>query len=475
MIGALLAASQGTGALGSLFPPATHSLSRLSNNIMPLALPDISTLAEITLRGWYTTEDYYQACRELGFDKVYATTFLRLSEQKLGIFDYITLWRRGVISDQFLELRATELKINPPELNWIKKRTEFFPSPADLIRFAVREVYTEETRKKYQMDDDWPKPFERESKKAGLPLDQAKNFWAAHWELPSILQGFEMLHRGVITGEELNVLLKTLDVMPYWREKLTQISYRPYSRVDVRRMYATGDLKRPDVLEAYTDIGYSPEKAQKMTDFTVKYENRETKGISRANIINAYKDDIITKDELIDFFKAFRYSEDIIEFWIAVADYEKTLEEIKLYVDDIVELYQMGSVTLDQVRTFLLSKDLPSAYIDRVISLVIERKAKRQKVPSMGDLEGWLKTGIIVEEYYVEKMRLIGYSDIDIQNYLTEIALGYDTDARKFLDIKIYLRWWQKEIISLETFKNTAIAMKYSEIDINNMLLEAQE
>ncbi|GAH93918.1 unnamed protein product, partial [marine sediment metagenome] len=44
-----------------------------------------------------------------------------------------------------------------------------------------------------------------------------------HWSLPSPSQGFEMLHRGVIDEAELNMLLRALDIMPFWREKLTKV------------------------------------------------------------------------------------------------------------------------------------------------------------------------------------------------------------------------------------------------------------
>ena len=51
-----------------------------------------------------------------------------------------------------------------------------------------------------------------------------------------------MLHRGVIDTAELDMLLRAQDVMPFWRDRLTAIAYRPLTRVDVRRMYKQGVL-----------------------------------------------------------------------------------------------------------------------------------------------------------------------------------------------------------------------------------------
>ncbi|GAI69295.1 unnamed protein product, partial [marine sediment metagenome] len=84
----------------------------------------------------------------------------------------------------------------------------------------------------------------------------------------SILQGFEMLHRDVITPEQLNSLFMATDIMPWWREKLQAISYSPLTRVDVRRVFKMGIIDREQVYRTYLDLGYNEEKAEWLTSFT---------------------------------------------------------------------------------------------------------------------------------------------------------------------------------------------------------------
>ena len=83
--------------------------------------------------------------------------------------------------------------------------------------------------------------------KAGLPEEQARNYWAAHWELPSAQMGYAMFQRRIIDHETLVMLLKSLDIMPFWRDKLIEMSYNPLTRVDVRRMYGLGVLSEEEV------------------------------------------------------------------------------------------------------------------------------------------------------------------------------------------------------------------------------------
>jgi hypothetical protein len=129
---------------------------------------------------------------------------------------------------------------------------------------------------------------------------------------------------------------------------------------------------------------------------------------------------------------------------------------------------------VDDIRNFLLSEDLPATYIDRVVAEAITLKAERTKVPSKEDLSNWLTKGYIDETYYVEKMRLIGYTDTDIQIYLTIIAEGQDTSARKFLKLDIYLRWYANGILSREQLTKTLEGMQMSVEDIQNIIGEME-
>lgn len=150
------------------------------------------------------------------------------------------------------------------------------PPVADIITMAVREAFTPDIARRFGQYEDLPTEFVEWVGKKGLNKDWAERYWAAHWSLPSPQQGFEMLHRGVIGEGDLNMLLRALDIMPFWRDKLIQIAYRPLSRVDVRRMFALGVLDVSGVRKAYTDIGYNEYNADLMTQFTIKY----TEGIA---------------------------------------------------------------------------------------------------------------------------------------------------------------------------------------------------
>ncbi|MBA7524177.1 hypothetical protein ES705_16314 [subsurface metagenome] len=183
--------------------------------------------------------------------------------------------------DPSLSNLGTELRrigIHPNYNSLYKELAYQIPPVADIITMAVREAFTPDIAARFGQYQDLPSQFVEWVGKKGLSKEWAERYWAAHWSLPSPQQGFEMLHRGVIGEGDLNMLMRALDIMPFWRDKLIQIAYRPLTRVDVRRMFALGVLDVSGVRKAYTDLGYNDYNADLMTNFTIKYtEGIETR------------------------------------------------------------------------------------------------------------------------------------------------------------------------------------------------------
>lgn len=214
----------------------------------------------------------------------------------------------------------------------LKEETLFYPSPLDLIRFGVRETFKEDIVSKYQYDAEYPTAIDPYILKAGLPPLWMKHYWRAHWELPSVTMGYEMLHRGLITLDELKTLLEISDVAPWWRDKLVGISYSPYTRVDTRRLYKDGVITRDEVKRTYKDLGYDDIHAENLTTWTCKEITQEkkekTKDLSQAQILLAYTDGEILKDETTTSLIALGYDNAESELLISMTDYNNYKSEL---------------------------------------------------------------------------------------------------------------------------------------------------
>jgi hypothetical protein len=214
----------------------------------------------------------------------------------------------------------------------LKEESLFYPAPLDLIRFGVRETFREDIVSKYQYDAEYPSDITPYLEMGGLPSLWMKHYWRAHWELPSVQMGYEMLHRGLITLAELNTLIEIADVAPWWRDKLIGISYSPYTRVDVRRLYVDGIITREDVKKNYLEIGYDEKHAENLTVWTCKgltdTKKETVKDLSESKILLAYTDGEMSVDETTAALEALGYDADEADLLISLTDYTNYKSEL---------------------------------------------------------------------------------------------------------------------------------------------------
>jgi len=458
----------------SLFPPLSHAWMKRAHKMMPNVNPQVAELVEMRHRGLINDVEYLSRCKEFGFNSEVANNLFSVTAQLLTIFDYITLWRREKISSDELTNKLKMSRLTDTEIQNAKDVSLFFPTPGDLVRFAVREVYTPAIVQKFGMMTDLPPKFIMESAKAGLPQEQAENFWAAHWELPSPRMGFQMLHRRIINDDTLKMLLKALDVMPYWRDAMIKLSYNPLTRVDVRRMYNLGVLTEAEVTDSYLDVGYSPENAARMTQFTVAYYSDEMTGVTRASVMSAFKKGLINAEQLKSYLTDFGYSENVVSFWLSMAAYDQESAKIDMLVNELKAQYKSGMSTIDQVRNQLVIYDLPAIYISKIVGDLILQESEKVKLPGKSDLESWIKLNVIDELGYFERMSMIGYSQTDITMYLTQMALELDIKKPKYLPIGTYSRWFIKGIINEIGLSQILYNQGYKESHVNTLIAELQ-
>ena len=241
-------------------------------------IPNSMLLVQGSLVRGMTEETILDLISRGGIHPDYAHDYLDAILTKPATEDVIAfeLRRDPNLSNLGNELRKVGVHENYHSL--YKELAYQIPPVADIITMAVREAFTPEIAARFGQYQDLPSEFVEWVGKKGLSKEWAERYWAAHWSLPSPQQGFEMLHRGIIGEADLHMLMRALDIMPYWRDKLIAMAYRPLSRVDVRRMYALGVLDVSGVRKAYTDLGYNNYNADLMTKFTIKYtEGIETR------------------------------------------------------------------------------------------------------------------------------------------------------------------------------------------------------
>jgi len=276
---------------------------------------------------------------------------------------------------------------------------------------AVREVFTPEIAQRFGQYEGLPSDYVEAAEKKGLSKLWAERYWAAHWTLPSIQQGFGMLHRGIIGEPDLRLLMRALDIMPYWRDKLMQLSYKPLTRVDVRRMHLLGTLDEAGVNRAYRDVGYNDRNAGLMTDFTVRYNRRSLAGFTQRDVIKAYINRLIESGHATSILREIGIKSTEIPNIMRLATLKREWKHKDETIDAIRNRYTKGTRSLVQTRGALSQLGIASDYVETLLAQW-EPKAEAERVATFTNAQTLklFTMHLIDEDRARNELLLLGYN-----------------------------------------------------------------
>lgn len=432
----ILVGAVGMGSLHTALRPLMNLVSQAAFGQFPNELVPPGSLVSLLRKGMISEGLFNEQLIKQGFDASNAKLLYKDSERLMNAFEVIALWRREGISDAERDTRIKAAGWEDNQIPGLIRMTEVIPGATDIVRFAVREVYSPgiaEQFGQYERAGDVYREAEKDIKAAGMSEETFSKFWAAHWELPSIRQGFEMIHRQVIDESALDSLMEALDIMPFWRDKLSAIAHNPYTRVDVRRMHKLGILTESEVTRSYIDLGYDQEKADNMTAFTVAYnldlpdtemtthdiEVQKQKEATRGSILKAFRNNIISEQETILFLQDIGYSQDAIDLYIAIELFslEEDITDAKLKT--IHEAYIKRIFDFQTTVAGLNELNLPAKQTEMLLDRwVIEREA-RAAHPSKSELFKFHKNGVITDIELRGELAGHGYNERYIDWYMS--------------------------------------------------------
>jgi len=198
-----------------------------------------------------------------------------------GRLDPVTAIRafwRGHMTDERMRDTLVDYGFDEKDIETLLKVTKFYPAPPDLIRWQAREVFEPEMIARYGLDAEFGAIEKEPFYKAGMTDEQILNYWRAHWEHASFIQVIEMLHRGLLSldktmkappttaagwddrdveGEAaLYDWYRLVEIPPFWRARLTAMSWNVPTRVDVRRWWDLRTIDEAELRNVYHRQGY---------------------------------------------------------------------------------------------------------------------------------------------------------------------------------------------------------------------------
>lgn len=390
------------------------------------------------------------------------------------------LYRRGFIDAKQLKAGFSILGYNEAYHDSLENLAWFQPTPNDVIRFVVRDVFDERLAALGNIFEGWDNPdYLDYAAKAGVTPEVAKLFWGAHWQVPSPTQGYEMLHRGIINQEELAALLKSADYAPAWQQKLIDISYNVPTRVDTRRMFEMGVIEENEVFSILKAQGYDDRYATMLLNWYKQLKNTpsakedEIKKLSISTIVTAFNNGVLQYPEAISRLNELGYNNKDASIILAnkIAEQNERLKtdytkEIRARFKSLAEKgYRARTIDKATANNYLVQAGVGKAESEALLTLVdLEYQFDRKSELISAIRQAWLSYEVDTADI-MSIMSKEGFTSAEIDKHLKELE-PFRELRYKDLSVSDIKKAYQKGVIKLEEAVRQLRSNGYSDKDL---------
>lgn len=377
-----------------------------------------SAVLSLHRMGYLSERDALAGLRQWGYNESRARLLIAGSYNAPPPGSVLDAWHRNIVTEQYADDALRRAGLDEQDRTMLKRQSYYRAPPSDLILMSVRDVFSPAARRRLSLDEDFPTEFAKRAAEIGITESLAKDYWAAHWSLPALGQGYSMLHRGVIDDATLDDLMRAKDIAPIWRPRLKAISYRPLNRIDVRRMYGVDVLDRAAVVKSYLDLGYSPANAERMAEYTVRYEDareptvdeQEAQGLTRATILDMLSRGILSEADAKTLLADSGMTDEVANLYVSWELLQMQTRRQDERIDTYFTLYREGQFTDLQLASHLAAMPLTDHERTLLHERLEQARARRERVPSRTDLDRASKQGLVKQDEYLATLTKQGWS-----------------------------------------------------------------
>ena len=436
---AVLATRLGNGVVGSALDRFIDYLTRpitLGASYIPdFVLMKIENAIALYRRHEMDFAELEATAHKHGLSTGFLNRLLTLSELRFPSDIAIPLAKRDPAKWGFLLDDILQLGVDPRRYEALLEFFYKIPGVQDVIRYAVREAYSPDIYKAFGQDAEFPTEALEDAEKAGVRPDHLLKEWIAHWELPGVTQGYEMLHRGLVTKEQLQLLLKARDIMPFWRDKLIGLSYDIPNRIELRMMARYGLIDKTKLVEILLKGGVDPQYVDLIADMNLAI------GLI-TDLRTRYSNGYITAEQIRSELQAAGLSPDIqnrlYQYIVKIVKPERTAAEKNLTKAEIIKGVKLGIITWEDGIAELVQMGYDEAEAAYILAINIEVSAGSPH--NLGDFKrltelhraaSGLPTERPVEEIITSEKAVAAKYPVEVKLSEEEIKTRVDTARRR--------------------------------------------
>lgn len=420
-IGAMSFASGAAGGLGgAMLGPVFRRINQRIDATMQTAVPDMNNALRMLWRNPAETVWLRDAMLGNGWGPKNQGLWESILAPRLGAPDLLLYQYRAGVDAEEANREFRRRGYSETTITRLQKLSQLMPGPTDLISMGVREAWRDDVAARWGYDEDFPPEFATEMEKLGDVDGWARKYWRAHWQLPGLTTALEALHR--LPDFDINSLdefLRISDIPAGWRDVIKRLAFKPYTRVDTRRMFKAGTLTVEDVYNNYLALGYDVEHATNMTAFTVDDALEENRAASKTDILKGYREGMLTADEAEGWLSELGYTADVAAYLVAQETAKRARALTDAQIDLVKDQYINFDITVSQARGRLTALNLSASEIDvKIESWTIDRERKI-KHPSQSDVTKFFRRDQIDLATFTTRLQYLGFPTDAVELYVS--------------------------------------------------------
>ena len=437
-------------------------------------LVDINTLARAAASGIIAQRLASEYALQLGFEE---GEFGLISETAYRYPDFATileLFWRGLIDESTAKQLLKRLGFKDNVVDALFGLRESLPSTSDLITMVVREAFVPE------MVTPAPEIFAKYMAMRGFSKEWSDRFWTAHWRPIGLEQAYDNVRRGLKDKEWLKNVLKIQDVHPMWWDDIVNVMYNPPSIRELGYGWDVGVYTKDDIKKYRMWGGLSPEDADKSAEAMVAYRTEGERNAVRTELMYAYAQGRISRDNFIDRLKELKTPQAAIDYWLWRGDlYKERLtweppqtESRSITRADATWAFMHGLRDERWLRQVLKNIGYSDDAVELYVAVAKQKLVEEQKPPeepqpkrlTLSQIENAYWLGLITEDEAISRIQNLGYSAADARIVWKVITYSpsIETKVKPFTraDVTAFYRYnlWDEEDVY-----NAFVEMGYDE------------
>ena len=401
------------------------------NYLFPQTIPSETDFVNLFLSGFINEQSLECMVRANGSHYSWYKMLAGANRTRASNEQIIQLNRRGILNDEqaFAELRGNGV-LEPFDRQNLYTASEAMPTVSDIVRFMVRDADDDDVAERYgtdaALDTKYGKQLQSWAKGQGITDKVMQYYWRSHWEIPSNTALFEMYHRlrpaktgqgltgGIsVSRDDIKDALVVNDVLPFWADRLMEISFKPLTRTDAQRAYFIDAIDENELKDSYLDLGYNEDNADRLVRFTNQLKGKRkqtTGGTEKAmTVLKYYKNFLLTDSEATARLRNGGLSEKAAVDAMQIASKQRSNDSQLACIKGVHSKYKRFIYGDNEARQDLIAIGVPIENIDKLVANWNCERGNKPKELSAAQVCKAYKNELIDEMEYLRRLQAIGY------------------------------------------------------------------